>query len=95
MQGYSLPWDKIFVVPIMYVHEFDKNDFTKFCPRLKEKVSKPLHCDKMNVSLTFALINHDVAARINYYIAENHKSIAWFIDIIPRWFKFNDESHSL
>ena len=80
------------IAPIQQVYEIDSGDVVKLCPRLKHNGIYPSHFEKMNVGLSVALLNHDVSAAILYHIAENkialeHRTTAWFIETIYRWFK--------
>lgn len=52
----------------------------------------PSHFDRMNVSLSVGLLNKSVASAILFHIANNnianqHKTTAWFINIMYKWFK--------
>ncbi|XP_011883597.1 PREDICTED: uncharacterized protein LOC105570767 isoform X2 [Vollenhovia emeryi] len=89
---YNLPHNEISMKPIREVHNLEKNDSLKLCPHLKENAINPSHFDKMNVSLSIALLNNNVAAAISYHIGngriENiHKTTAWFLTIMYKWFK--------
>jgi hypothetical protein len=81
---HKLPSNEISLVPITQVFELDKGDVLKLCPRLKANVITPNHFEKMNTSLSVALLSHDVAAAILYQIsAKNieakHQTTAWFL----------------
>lgn len=64
----------------------------KLCPHLKENALYPSHFDKMNVAYSVGLLNHNVAAAIMYHIANGkidskHKTTAWFLTTIHKWFQ--------
>jgi hypothetical protein len=92
VDAYKLPSSEISLVPIKQVFELDKGDVLKLCPRLKANVISPNHFEKMNTSLSVALLSHDVAAAILYQIsAKNieakHQTTAWFLMLMQKWFK--------
>lgn len=58
---------------------------------MTENAINPSHFDKINV-LSVQILNNNVAAAILYHIANEriadiHKTIAWFLKIIYKWFK--------
>lgn len=71
------------------------------CPHLKENVLNPTHFEEMNVTLSVALLNHDVAAGILYLIfakniEEKHQTTAWFIQTkMCKWFKLMTSRYQL
>lgn len=88
---YNLPFNEISMEPIIAVIEEDKNVDLKIAPYLKEIHVQPQHFDKMKVQGAMALLNHDVAAAIKYYIArgkiaEKHLTTAWFLEIVHKWY---------
>jgi hypothetical protein len=94
VDAYKLPSSEISLVPITQVFELDKGDVLKLCPRLKANVISPNHFEKMNTSLSVALLSHDVAAAILYQIsAKNieakHQTTAWFLMLMQKWFNAN------
>lgn len=89
---YNLPYNEISMEPIREVYNLDEEHSLKLCPYLKHNVINPSHFDKMNVSLSVALLNNNVAAAISYYIANGrivniHRTTAWFLTIMYKWFK--------
>lgn len=70
----------------------DQQNILKLCSHLKEKAINPFHFDKMNVALSVGLLNNNVAAAILYHIDKKnidpvHKTTAWFLSTIHKWFK--------
>ncbi|XP_011859791.1 PREDICTED: uncharacterized protein LOC105557210, partial [Vollenhovia emeryi] len=91
VEKYNLPHKEISITPIRDVYQFDQKDTLKLCPRLHEKAINPSHFDKMNVALSVGLLNNNVAAAILYHIDRKnidykHKSTAWFLSTIHKWF---------
>ncbi|KAJ8978026.1 hypothetical protein NQ317_000485 [Molorchus minor] len=91
VKRYSLPSNEVSLDPVKFVYAQDNQSELKVAPRLKHNVLKPGHYDKMNVGLALALVNRDVAAAINFYIAQNkldrkHYTTAWFFEIMEKWF---------
>lgn len=89
---YKLPSNEISLEPVVQLYEIDKDDVIRLCPRLKHNVLYPTHFERMNVALSVALINNDVAAGILYFInekkiEEKHRVTAWFFKTMHRWFK--------
>jgi len=92
VRKYNLPHNEISIVPIREVYNLDKNDTLKLCPRLTENAINPSHFGKMNVALSLRVLNDNVAAAILYHIgnkriADVHKTTAWFLKTIYKWFK--------
>lgn len=88
----GLPCNEISIIPIRKVYHLDQKDTLKLCPHLKENAIYPSHFDKMNVALSVGLLNNSVAAAITYHIANNnidikHKTTAWFLTTMHKWFK--------
>lgn len=80
------------MIPIREVFNLDKEDTLKLCPYLKESAITPSHFDQMNVGVSIGLLNKTVASAIFFHIANNniaskHKTTAWFINIMYKWFK--------
>jgi len=92
VKKYNLPHNEVSIKPIREVYMLDQKDTLKLCPHLKEKSINPCHFDKMNVVLIVGLLNNNVAAAILYHIDRKnidyvHKTTAWFISTIYKWFK--------
>jgi membrane-bound lytic murein transglycosylase MltF len=59
---------------------------------MKVNVITPNHFEKMNTSLSVALLSHDVAAAILYQnsvknIEAKHQTTAWFLMLMQKWLK--------
>jgi hypothetical protein len=92
VKKHKLQYSIVSIEPIKELYELEKNDVVKLCPHLKEKVIRPSRFDKMNVSLSTALLSHDVAAGLLYYISlkkinEKHTTTAWFLQLFHKWFR--------
>jgi hypothetical protein len=92
VEAYKLPNNETSLVPITQVFELEKGDVLKLCPRLKVNVITPNHFEKMNTSLSVALLSHDVAAAILYQnsvknIEAKHQTTAWFLMLMQKWLK--------
>lgn len=92
VKKYNLPSNEITLTPIREVFNLDQKDTLKLCPYLKESSITPSHFEKMNVSLSVSLLNKSVASAILFHIANNniageHKTTAWFLNIMYKWFK--------
>ncbi|XP_025160194.1 uncharacterized protein LOC112589802 [Harpegnathos saltator] len=92
MKRYNLSHKAISIVPIREVFHLDRNETLKLCLRLTEHCINPSHFEKMNAALSVAVLNNNVAAAILYHInhgriADIHKTTAWFLTIIHKWFK--------
>lgn len=92
MKKYGLPSNIVSIEPIRQIYKMEKSDVIKLCPRLKKNVLNPSHFEKINVSLSVALINHHVSVAIYYYIINNklnpaHRTTACFLSQLKKWFK--------
>lgn len=81
-----------FLLHLSEKFNLDKKDPLKLCPHLKENAIMPSHFDRMNVSLSVELLNKSVASAILFHIAndniaDHHKTTAWFLNIMYKWFK--------
>jgi hypothetical protein len=55
VKKHKLQYNIVSIEPIKGLYQLEKDDVVKLCPHLKEKVIRPIHFDKMNVSLSTAL----------------------------------------
>lgn len=89
-EKYNLPTDVIRVEHILDLIKYQEELNFKLVPKLTEEDLFPSHYDKMKVSKSTSIINHDVSSALKF-IAEHknrpdYLTTAWFIDQMEKWF---------